>query len=153
MLPGVRLAGVDVGGRDVDEARRFIVEPRPRAWNSDRLEAVAGDARFSFTPADVGLDLDEDEAWPTVARAGRHGNLSAQAFGVVTRRFRPARGRAGDVPLRQRPAGAAPSKRWAERLRCRPRSTAALQIEGATVAADRRGRAAACCGTGPADAW
>ncbi|MGH8974799.1 MAG: peptidoglycan binding domain-containing protein, partial [Acidimicrobiia bacterium] len=88
VLPGVRLAGVNVGGDALDTARRSITE-RARALEHDGLVAVAGGDRFAFTPAEVGLDLDEDGAVANVARAGRHENLAAQAVGVVTRRLNP----------------------------------------------------------------
>ncbi|MGH9038706.1 MAG: peptidoglycan binding domain-containing protein, partial [Acidimicrobiia bacterium] len=88
VLPGVRLAGVNVGGDGMDQARRVILD-RARSLEHDRLEAVAGDERFSFTPADVGLDLDEEEALATVARAGRDESLAAQAVGVLSRRVSP----------------------------------------------------------------
>jgi vancomycin resistance protein YoaR len=88
VLPGVRLAGVNVGGDTLETARRSIAD-RARALEHDGLVAVAGGEHFAFTPADVGLDLDEDGALATVARAGRHENLAAQAMGVLTRRFDP----------------------------------------------------------------
>ncbi len=88
VLPGVRLAGVNVGGDTMETARRSITD-RARALEHDGLVAVAGGERFAFTPADVGLDLDEDGALDTVARAGRHENIAAQAVGVVTRRLDP----------------------------------------------------------------
>jgi vancomycin resistance protein YoaR len=88
VLPGVQLAGVNVGGDRLGQARQSIAE-RARALEHDRLVAVAGDENFTFTPADVGLDLDEDGAVATVARAGRNQNLAAQAVGVVTRRLNP----------------------------------------------------------------
>ncbi|MGH8990800.1 MAG: peptidoglycan binding domain-containing protein, partial [Acidimicrobiia bacterium] len=88
VLPGVRLAGVNVGGNGLDHARRSIIE-RAQALEHDELMAVADDEEFTFTPADVGLDLDEDSAMASVARAGRHENLAAQAMGVVTRRLSP----------------------------------------------------------------
>ncbi|HEY3240608.1 MAG TPA: VanW family protein, partial [Acidimicrobiia bacterium] len=88
VLPGVRLAGVNVGGDALAQARRSITE-RARSLEHDHLVAVAGDEHFTFTPADVGLDLDEAGAVATVARAGRNENLAAQAVGVVTRRLNP----------------------------------------------------------------
>ncbi len=88
VLPGVRLAGVNVGGDGLEQARQSITR-RARALEHDKLVAVAGGEQFTFTPADVGLDLDEDGALVTVARAGRHENLAVQAVGVVTRRLNP----------------------------------------------------------------
>jgi len=129
VLPGVRLAGVDVGGEALVRARETIAQ-RARALEHDRLEAVAGDERFTFTPADVGLDLDEARALATVARAGRHENLAAQAVGVLTRRLNPMevrwRSRYDDARL------ARTVDRWAARFDQAP-VDGALRIQSADV--------------------
>jgi vancomycin resistance protein YoaR len=138
VLPGVRLAGVNVGGDAMGVARRSIAD-RARALEHDRLEAVAGDEHFTFTPADVGLDLDEVEAVATVARAGRNQNLAAQAVGVVTRRLHPLEvrwhSRYDNARLARTVDG------WAGRFDQVP-VDGGLQIQGATVTAvaPREGR-------------
>jgi vancomycin resistance protein YoaR len=138
VLPGVRLAGVDVGGNALGRARESIAE-RARALEHDRLVAVAGGERFTFTPAAVGLDLDEAGATATVARAGRNENLAAQAVGVVTRRLNPLevrwRSHYDDARLARTVDG------WAARFDQTP-VDGGLRIEGATVTpvAPREGR-------------
>ncbi len=138
VLPGVRLAGVNVGGDTMATARRSITD-RARALEHDGLVAVAGDEHFAFTPADVGLDLDEDGALATVARAGRHENLAAQAMGVVTRRLDPLEVRwhssYDDARL------ARTVEAWARRFDQAP-ADGGIRIDGATVStvAPREGR-------------
>jgi vancomycin resistance protein YoaR len=129
VLPGVRLAGVNVGGDALDSARRSIAH-RARALEHDGLVAVAGGEHFAFTPADVGLDLDEADALANVARAGRHENLAAQAVGVVTRRLNPLEvrwhSRYDDGRL------ARTVDRWAKRFD-QPPVDGGIVIDGATV--------------------
>ncbi|MGH9034319.1 MAG: peptidoglycan binding domain-containing protein, partial [Acidimicrobiia bacterium] len=129
VLPGVRLAGVNVGGDAMGQARRSIAE-RARALEHDRLVAVAGDEHFTFTPAEVGLDLDEVGAVATVARAGRNQNLAAQAVGVVSRRINPLEvrwhSRYDDALLARTVDG------WATGFD-RPPVDGGLRIEGAEV--------------------
>lgn len=138
VLPGVRLAGVDVGGSPLGRARESIAD-RARALEHDRLAAVAGDEQFTFTPADVGLDLDEAGAVATVARAGRHENLAAQAVGVVTRRLNPLEVRWHSRYDEARLARAV--GKWAARFDRAP-VDGAVRIEGAEViaVAPREGR-------------
>lgn len=129
VLPGVRLAGVSVGGDGLQEARRAIAE-RARALEENPLVAVAGDERFTFTPADVGLELDEEEALEQVVRAGRAESLAAQAVGVITRRVSPLevrwRSRYDDAKL------ARTVDRWAGRFDTAP-VNGTVRVEGSAV--------------------
>ncbi|MDQ3944552.1 MAG: VanW family protein, partial [Actinomycetota bacterium] len=138
VLPGVSLSGVDVGGETLAQARRSIAD-RARALEHDRLVAVAGDEHFTFTPADMGLDLDEAVAVATVARAGRTEKLAAQALGVVTRRLNPLEVRWSSRFDDGRLARAV--DRWAARFDRAP-VDGGLRIDGATVTpvAPREGR-------------
>ena len=129
ILPGVSLAGVDVGGRALERARQSIAE-RAFQLEHDELVAVAGGERFTFTPAEVGLDLDEDAALLSVAQAGRRENLAAQATGVLTRRLDPL-----EVRWRSRYDSGRLSRTvdgWAQAFDRTP-VDGGLRIEGATI--------------------
>lgn len=88
VLHGVRVKGVSVSGRDVDDARAAL-DRRARMLEGARFEAVAAGERFTFTAGEVGLVVDTDAAVADVEGAGRRGNPVAQLAGAVLRRFRP----------------------------------------------------------------
>jgi vancomycin resistance protein YoaR len=131
VLPGVRLASVGVDGRPFEEARRALSQ-RAVDLEHDRLVALAGPERFSFTPAEVGLDLDEDGALTALRRAGRSGNLLTQAAGVVLRRLRPV-----EVGWQARYDGTKLARAvdaWAARFDTMPQD-GGVRIEGGTAIA------------------
>ncbi|MGH9001338.1 MAG: peptidoglycan binding domain-containing protein, partial [Acidimicrobiia bacterium] len=145
VLPGVRLPGVAVGGDSFTDARRDIAA-HAASLEDETFEAVAGGERFTFTAAEVGTDVDEEEAAAAAEAAGRNGNLLTQAFGAVLRRFRP-----DEVHLEVRYDGSrleAEVDAWAERID-RPPRDGQVRVDGASVVtvAPVEGRALVADGT------
>lgn len=139
VLPGVRLASVSVGGNGLADARRAVARSAGDL-EDNLLVALADSERFTFTPAQVGLDLDEDGAFAAVRRAGRSGSLLAQAGGVVSRRVRPVevrwRARYNEANL------ARTVDAWAARFDAPPQDGGVRIEDGAaTPVAPRDGRA------------
>ena len=130
VLHGVRLAGVSVAGRDVDDARAAIVS-HARRLEGARFEAVAAGTEFTFTAGDVGLVVNEAGAVADVERAGRRGNPVAQVAGTVLRRFRPDRV-ALDVTYDPKKLEQTIA-RWAEEIDAQP-SDGAVALENGAVA-------------------
>ena len=75
LAPGITIAGVDVGGLNVDEARKLL-ESRSRELEGTAVTFTAGKQRFAVTPEQLSIDVDWAGA---VARAQRVGG----GFGPV----------------------------------------------------------------------
>ncbi len=93
VLPGVHLAGLDLGGDGNATAARDDrpAEPAPRRRGDPR---DAGSQSFVADPGLIGFTVDADATMQAVQRAGRHSNLFGAVTDTVLRRFRP-----DDVPL------------------------------------------------------
>src|SRR5437867_9265374 len=61
ILPGVSIAGVDVGGMTRDEARRAL-EPASRSILARTIEVTARGQRWTVTPASLGTTVDTADA-------------------------------------------------------------------------------------------
>jgi len=88
VLPGVRLAGVQIAGRSKAAARTTVALAAARI-EREPLLVTAGSARFRLRPQAVGLTVDEAATTQAVQRAGRAGNPLAQLLGPLLRRLDP----------------------------------------------------------------
>jgi vancomycin resistance protein YoaR len=84
-LPGVTLAGLDVGGQDAGEIRETIA-PVVQARESDAVTLTFGDERFELVPQDIGYAVDVDASVEAALSIGREG-----LPGDVTTRLRAYR--------------------------------------------------------------
>jgi vancomycin resistance protein YoaR len=135
VLHGVRVRGVPVAGRDVDDARAAIAA-HARRLEGARFQAVAAGTELTFTAGDVGLVVNEAEAVAAVERAGRKGNPIAQVVGAVLRRFRPDRVSL-DVTYDPKKLDRT-IEAWAERIDAEPRDGAVSLENGAVAVTDPR---------------
>jgi vancomycin resistance protein YoaR len=85
ILPGVTVAGIDVGGMTVTDAagkiNTAITFPR-----SGRITLQDGDQTWQVTPTDLGLFLDPNASAESAFGVGREGNLvkaMAEQFGAI----------------------------------------------------------------------
>jgi vancomycin resistance protein YoaR len=129
ILPGVRLAGVQVAGRSTAAARTSIDAAAARL-EREPLVATAGSARLSLRPQAVGLTVDEAATTWAAQRAGRNGNPLSQLVGPLQRRLRPID--LSWVVGYSRPAAAKALTRWAGVVH-RPAVEGDLRIRGTTV--------------------
>jgi len=88
VLPGVRLAGVQVAGRSKAAARTTVALAATRI-EREPLLVTAGSVRFRLRPQAVGVAVDEAATTQAVQRAGRAGNPLAQLLGPLLRRLDP----------------------------------------------------------------
>jgi vancomycin resistance protein YoaR len=130
VLPGVRLAGVQVAGRSTAAARASVAVAAARL-EREPLVATAGSARLTLRPQAVGLAVDEGATTRAVLHAGRSGNPLSQLVGPLRRRLRP-------IQLTwavgySRPAAEKALSRWAGVVH-RPPVEGNLRLHGTTVA-------------------
>jgi vancomycin resistance protein YoaR len=129
VLPGVRLAGVEVSSRPLPAARAAIAAAGSRLERAPLL-AAAAPARFTLRPQTVGVAVDEAGTAGAVAAAGRRGSVLGQLLGPVVRRLRPVE---VDWVVRYRqPALAAVVRRWAGQVD-RQAVDGSLRVQGAAV--------------------
>jgi hypothetical protein len=118
ILPGVRIAGVDVGGMRRDEAVRTLREKAEETLYGDLVVRAAGRS-WTVTPASLGMTADVEgagvagvRAWPTRCRSRR-----ACTTGCATSRStRPWICRSSRIAAASRRSSSRPSTR----SRCRP---------------------------------
>jgi vancomycin resistance protein YoaR len=94
ILPGVSVAGVDVGGRTPEEARS-AVEARLGALGSGSIVLASGIGSTRIAFADVGRRADIDAMLRDAAAIGRGGTWFDESIGAIRLRMKPV-----DVPLR-----------------------------------------------------
>lgn len=80
--PGVRVAGVYVGGRTVDEARGLIAAEGP-SFARAPVVVTDGDAVWPTTNAAIGVTLDTDAAARLAVAIGRSGSPADRARDVI----------------------------------------------------------------------
>jgi hypothetical protein len=129
VLPGVRLAGVQVAGRSTAAARASVAAAAARL-EREPLVATAGSARLTLRPQAVGLAVDAAAMTRAVLRAGRSGNPLTQLVGPLRRRLRPIQ--LSWAVGYSRPTAAKALIRWADVVH-RPPVEGHLRIQGATV--------------------
>jgi len=129
VLPGVRLAGVDMAGRHLSAARTSVATVAAQ-MEREPLVAAAGSARLTLRPRAVGFAVDEAATTRAVLRAGRAGSPLTQLLGPLLRRLDPVE---VDWATRySRPAAARTVAGWARRLHRHP-VEGALLVRGTTV--------------------
>jgi len=79
VLPGVRLAGVDMAGRHLSAARTSVATVAAQ-MEREPLVAAAGSARLTLRPRAVGFAVDEAATTRAVLRAGRAGSPLTPIF-------------------------------------------------------------------------
>jgi vancomycin resistance protein YoaR len=129
VLPGVRLAGVQVAGRS-DAAAQTRVALAAARIEREPLLVTAGSARFSLRPQTVGLAVDEAATTQAVQRAGRTGSPLTQLLGPLLRRLDPIE--VGWAARHDRRAVARAAAAWA-RKGDRPAVEGDLRVRGTTV--------------------
>lgn len=67
MLPGVRVAGVDVGGKTIDEARAVLADMA----DNYRLDLTVGNTKYDLAPVDVGVTFDVEGTVAAAYLSGR----------------------------------------------------------------------------------
>src|SRR5579871_6514436 len=77
IYPGVRIAGVDVGGLTPAQARARLA-PLRRAAMERAITVYAGDQRWSVTPAALGLRLNLDDRIREAYALGREPDAMAR---------------------------------------------------------------------------
>lgn len=85
-LPGVRVAGRDVGGLSAAQVRARLA-PQVRAARSSGVVLVDGTRRFPISPADAGLQVDLAGTVRQAMRAGRGGGVISEAWAESTARW------------------------------------------------------------------
>ena len=82
IYPGVRVAGVDVGGRTVANASDLLA-PRLANYASQSILLRSGDQQFRLTPKELGFHSQSDQVAQAAYEVGREGDLPRQALGPV----------------------------------------------------------------------
>jgi vancomycin resistance protein YoaR len=77
ILGGVSVAGVDLGGMSPDEARAQLRRLEEELCDNPIAVQVNG-TRFEVTPAELGLDLDEEAIITAALENGRRGGITSQ---------------------------------------------------------------------------
>lgn len=90
VLPGVRLAGVDVHGHDAADVRYVVTEAAVRI-ERDPVRIRIADTSLSQRSDVIKLQVDEQATALAALGGGRKGNLLGQLAGAVLRRFRADR--------------------------------------------------------------
>ena len=129
VLPGVRLAGVQVAGRSNAAARTTVALAAARI-EREPLLVTAGFVRFRLRPQAVGVAVDEAATTRAVQRAGRAGNPLAQLLGPLLRRLDPIE--VGWAARHDRSAAARAVAAWARKAE-RPAVDGDLRVQGTTV--------------------
>jgi vancomycin resistance protein YoaR len=93
VLPGVEIAGIDVGGRS-ERATYAAVRPVARRLEAAPIRARAGRVDLTLDPSALGLRVEAAATVRAARRDGRRANPVGPMVGVVGRRIRPDR-----VPL------------------------------------------------------
>ena len=123
VMPGVEIAGVDLGGRTEQEAYDELAAIA-ESLETEPLVVTADGKKLTADPADFGVDIDVEETLAAVRKAGRSGNPIAAVIGAVERRFRDdhvsdAAHRAAPALLRIRRGRVDRLRRAPIRARCR----------------------------------
>ena len=90
VLPGVEVAGADLGGRSESDTRAAVGKVAAEL----RTSAVRGRSRdrtLSLSPTILALTVDAEATVRAATEAGRSGNPIADGLGAILRRFRPDR--------------------------------------------------------------
>jgi vancomycin resistance protein YoaR len=80
ILPGVSIAGVDVGGMSAQQARRALADT-VTARESDVVTLTLDNRATSVAPSDIGLRVDLDTTIEHALEEGRRGGLLSTAWG------------------------------------------------------------------------
>lgn len=79
ILPGVRVAGVDVGGLGPTDARAALADV-VEARRTDPIHLRVADRSVTVSPEEVGFDVDVEATFRRARRAGRDGSWLATAY-------------------------------------------------------------------------
>ena len=88
VLPGVRIDGVQIGGRS-DAQARAALEKLATKLQSAPIRAHAGGRVFTVEPSLIGYDVDVDATLKQASDAGRDSNPVGVVSDTILRRFRP----------------------------------------------------------------
>lgn len=75
ILPGVSVAGVDVGGMSREEAKAAVQQAVNATYGTETLTVTLPDRTLSFTPADTKASVDVDKAVEAAWNYGRDGGI------------------------------------------------------------------------------
>lgn len=75
ILPGVSVAGVDVGGMSKEEAKTAVQEAVNSTYGTETLTVTLPDRTLSFAPADTKASIDVDKAVEAAWNYGRDGGI------------------------------------------------------------------------------
>lgn len=94
IFPNVRMAGVEIGGLTMGEAREQVETAVAEAYTAASLDVVLPDRTVTFSPEQASIALDTEEALQEAVAYGRQGN----AFETVLNYLR-CKGTSMDIPL------------------------------------------------------
>lgn len=94
IFPNVRMAGVEIGGLTMGEAREQVETAVAEAYTAASLDVVLPDRTVTFSPEQASIALDTEEALQEAVAYGRQGN----AFETVLNYLR-CKGASMDIPL------------------------------------------------------
>ena len=75
ILPGVSVAGVDVGGMSREEAKAAVQKAVDATYGTETLTVTLPDRTLSFAPADTKVSVDVDKAVEAAWNYGRDGGI------------------------------------------------------------------------------
>ncbi|MGO5114101.1 VanW family protein [Candidatus Avoscillospira sp. LCP25S3_F1] len=75
ILPGVSVAGVDVGGMSREEAKAAAQKAVDATYGTETLKVTLPDRTLSFAPADTKVSVDVDQAVEAAWNYGRDGGI------------------------------------------------------------------------------
>ena len=75
ILPGVSVAGVDVGGMSREEAKAAVQQAVDATYGTETLTVTLPDRTLSFAPADTKVSVDVDQAVEAAWNYGRDGGI------------------------------------------------------------------------------
>lgn len=87
VMPGVEVAGVDIGGDDEVDAYVDIAALAARL-EAEPITASVGEVTLVLSPSEIGYDVDELATVRSVRRAARSTNPLEQTVGALLRRLR-----------------------------------------------------------------
>ena len=90
---GVRIEGINVGGKNVEEAKKLIAPEKDFNGQEFTLKDSGSDAQTSFSAEDVGLDYDIDKTVEEAYKIGRGEGFINDTINLVKLIFSPI-----DVP-------------------------------------------------------
>lgn len=94
IFPNVRMAGVEIGGLTMGEAREQVETAVAEAYTAASLDVVLPDRTITFSPEQASVALDTEEALQEAVAYGRQGN----AFETVLN-YLKCKGASMDIPL------------------------------------------------------